>query len=271
MNSPTNIGVFDSGIGGITVLRALARKFPEENFVYLGDTARLPYGAKSPTTIRKYTEQNLKFLMTKNVKAMVIACNSASTQWSEPLFENTPVFNVIQPGARAALARSSELRIGVLGTRATIESKSYELALKSLNPDVQVFSQASPLLVHLAEEGWIDDPVTNLIVYRYLQPLLSQRIDTLILGCTHYPILQNSIQRVTGQQVELVDSGEALAEDLEQAFVAGRIKRSENPTRSISFYCTDNAETFATLARRLLKDDGIDFENFEMADLQDIR
>jgi glutamate racemase len=271
MKSQAPIGVFDSGIGGITVLKSLAQKFAQENFVYLGDSARLPYGAKSAATIRKYTEQNLKFLKAKGVKAMVIACNSASAQWQESMFEGLPVFDVIRPGARAAVSKSRGLRIGVLGTRATVKSRAYDQALKQISSEIQVFSQVAPLLVPLAEEGWIDDPVTNLIVFRYLQPLLSQQIDTLILGCTHYPILQSSIQRVTGQQVALVDSGQAVAEDLEEFFSQGRMPKNDSPSRTIDFYCTDTAENFAALARSLLKDDGVDFQNFEMADLQDIR
>ncbi len=263
------IGVFDSGIGGVTVLCALAKKFPQENFVYLGDTARLPYGTKSGATIRKYTEQNLKFLKTKGVKALVIACNSASAQWSETEFEGTPVFTVIAPAARAAVTASTDKKIGVLGTRATIKSKAYELALQKNDPLTQVFTQACPLLVPLAEEGWIDDPVTNLIAYRYLQPLLGKDIDTLILGCTHYPILRSSIQKAIGAHVTLIDCGQAVAEDLAQALKNDKI--GSNFEQRIDFYCTDISDSFNSLAKSLLQREGLEFQNFEVADLQDLR
>ena len=277
-NPQAAIGVFDSGIGGVTVLCALAKKFPNENFVYLGDTARLPYGTKSSSTIRKYTEQNLKFLQAKGVKAMVIACNSASAQWDQAEFAGIPVFTVIAPAARAATALSLDGKIGVLGTRATVKSRAFELALKKLNPEVEVFAQACPLLVPLAEEGWIDDPVTNLIAYRYLQPLLGLGIDTLILGCTHYPILRSSLQKAMGAAVTLVDCGQAVAEDLGSALehqgLASKAT-SNNPAQTsdqkIDFYCTDVSDAFNSLASNLLQREGLRFQNFEVADLQDLR
>ncbi len=209
-----HIGVFDSGIGGLTVLKSLAQNFPFAKFTYLGDTARLPYGSKSPETIRKYSEQIMNFLSAQKVDAIVIACNSASSQVSEKKWNDIPVFNVIDPGVRQALSVSENLRIGVLGTRATINSQSYQARLLNLQNNCVVFAQACPLFVPLAEEGWIEDPLTNLVVHRYLSPLLSQQIDTLILGCTHYPLLKNSIQKVCGNHVHLVDSGQAIAEDI---------------------------------------------------------
>lgn len=248
------IGVFDSGIGGLTVLKELALQFPQESFLYLGDTARLPYGSKSPSTIRKYSEQNIDFLRGQNVKAIVIACNSASTQVPEREFGGLPVYNVIGPGSERALEVSSGLRIGVLGTRATINSQAYTKQIHSLNPNAQVFDQACPLFVPLAEEGWDSDPVTNLIVFRYLGNLMQNQIDTLILGCTHYPILKNSIARVTGSSVELVDSGEAIAGWLEEDFIAGRLKRRTDPTpRTVTVSTTDSSAHFTELAHRILK------------------
>ncbi len=209
-----HIGVFDSGIGGLTVLKSLAQNFPFAKFTYLGDTARLPYGSKSPETIRKYSEQIMNFLKAQNVDAIVIACNSASSQVSEKKWGEIPVFNVIDPGVRQALQTSVNLRIGVLGTRATINSQSYQNRLQQSQNNCTVIAQACPLFVPLAEEGWIDDPLTNLVVHRYLAPLLLQQIDTLVLGCTHYPLLKNSIEKVCGKNVHLVDSGQAIAEDL---------------------------------------------------------
>lgn len=253
------IGVFDSGIGGLTVLKSLAESFPKENFVYLGDTARLPYGSKSPQTIRQYTFQNLNFLCEHDVKALVVACNSASTQVFENTFQNRPLYSVIGPGADSALRVTENFHIGVLGTRATISSRSYEKEILKLAPEAHVFSVACPLFVPLAEEGWDEDPITNLIAYRYLQALSSQNIDTLILGCTHYPLLKNSIQRAVGAQVQLVDSGLALAEilqnDLENEIwrpnFNSQLERS--PDGKISIFITDESSQFRKLGEKILR------------------
>lgn len=259
------IGVFDSGIGGLTVLKELAHQFPQESFLYLGDTARLPYGSKSPQTIRKYSEQNIQFLKNQEVKAIVIACNTASTQVKEPEFEGLPVYNVISPGAERALQLSQTKRIGVLGTRATINSQAYTHKIHEYNSEAQVFDQACPLFVPLAEEGWDSDPVTNLIVYRYLSPLLQNNIDTLILGCTHYPILKNSISRVTGSSIELVDSGEAIALWLQKDFNSGRLKTAPSPQRRIDILTTDYSAHFNTIAMRILKP--VQPDDFRVVDL----
>jgi len=248
------IGVFDSGIGGLTVLKELAHQFPHENFLYLGDTARLPYGSKSAHTIRRYSEQNFFFLEKQNVKAIVIACNTASTQVPESEVNGLPIYNVIGPGSQRALEVSNSRRIGVLGTRATINSQAYTKRIHELDPQAQVFDQACPLFVPLAEEGWDSDPVTNLIVFRYLSQLLQHHIDTLILGCTHYPLLKNSISRVTGSSIELVDSGEAIARWLERDFSAGRLGRSDQKNHGqIQIMTTDSSAHFTELALRILK------------------
>lgn len=260
------IGVFDSGIGGLTVLKELALQFPKENFLYLGDTARLPYGSKSPGTIRKYSEQNIQFLKNQNVKAIVIACNTASTQVPEREFNGLPVYNVIEPGAQRALELSETGKIGVLGTRATINSKAYTKKILQLSPKAQVFDQACPLFVPLAEEGWDGDPVTNLIVFRYLSPLLQNQIDTLILGCTHYPILKNSIARVTGSSIELVDSGEVIARWLEKDFNAQRLTPNlGGEVRRIEILTTDFSTHFNDLAARILKP--VKADEFRIVDL----
>lgn len=260
------IGVFDSGIGGLTVLKELALQFPQENFLYLGDTARLPYGSKSPQTIRKYSEQNILFLEKQNVKAIVIACNTASTQVPEHEMAGLPIYNVIEPGAQTALEVSPTKRIGVLGTRATINSQAYTTKIKELNNSAQVFDQACPLFVPLAEEGWDSDPVTNLIVFRYLSPLLQNHVDTLILGCTHYPILKNSISRVTGSSIELVDSGEAIAKWLKKDFNQGRLKKNTSgEVRSIHILTTDHSAHFTEVAHRILKP--VKADGFKVVDL----
>lgn len=212
------IGVFDSGVGGLTVLKSLATHFPKYDFIYVGDTARLPYGTKSPETIRKYSEQIMNYLLSFSVDAIVIACNTASSQVSESFWKSTPVFNVIQPGAMTALQISQQKKIGVLGTRALINSNAYFKSLKSIDSTVQITSVACPLFVPLAEEGWSDDPITNLIAYRYLEPLRAAQVDTAILGCTHYPLLKNSIQKALGAKVQLIDSGEAISKQIENYF-----------------------------------------------------
>lgn len=264
MEDSRAIGVFDSGIGGLTVLKELLYQFPNESFVYLGDTARLPYGSKSPETIRKYSEQNLRFLISQDVKALVIACNSASAQMPESDFSKLPLYNVIDPGTEEAIKNSSSLRIGVLGTRATVESKAYEMRIKALRPEAQVFSQACPLFVPLAEEGWVDDPITNLIVYRYVYQVLQQSIDTLVLGCTHYPILKNSIARVTGPEMKLIDSGEAVAHRLQSDLKSQRIQASGHRD-FLKILVTDGSEHFLNLAKRLLTPFTID--QFEIVNL----
>jgi len=247
------IGVFDSGIGGLTVLRALRKKFPHEDFTYLGDTARLPYGSKSPQTIRTYAEQISAYLIAKGVKAVVIACNTASTQMRESVLDGIPVYNVIRPGAKAALAASPRKRIGLIGTRATINSRAYEEEIHQIDPVAAVVSQACPLMVPLAEEGWDGDPVANLIVYRYLQGLLAEQIDTLIMGCTHYPLLEGSIARVTGSAITLVDSGEAIAAAMQAD--ADRGVWHPNPGKSdgtLKLQLTDGASIFHDLSKKIL-------------------
>lgn len=266
-NSDTRpIGVFDSGIGGLTVLKELALQFPQENFLYLGDTARLPYGSKSPQTIRKYSEQNIRFLEQQNVKGIVIACNTASSQLTEHEFDGLPIYNVIEPGSQKALEMSPSARIGVLGTRATVNSKAYTKKILEMNPAAQVFDQACPLFVPLAEEGWDSDPVTNLIVFRYLSLLLQNHIDTLILGCTHYPILKNSIARVTGSSIELIDSGEAIAQWLKQDFQQGRLlANTSTEARRIEIMTTDHSAHFTEVAHRILKP--VKADGFKVVDL----
>lgn len=260
INTPTGapIGVFDSGIGGVTVLGALARRFPHENFVYLGDTARLPYGAKSPATILRYLEQNLAHLRRLHTKAIVVACNSASTALAVANREDTlPIYEVIEPGAQAALAAAPSGRIAVLGTRATILSGAYERAIMRRRPDAKVWSQACPLLVPLVEEAWEADPITNLIVYRYLQGLLENRPEAIILGCTHYPVLRASIARAAGPEIKLIDAAEAVADAISADIASGVLEAAPaQPLRSLAArvrcQITDASPGFARAAARLM-------------------
>jgi glutamate racemase len=260
------IGVFDSGIGGLTVLKVLAQRFPHESFLYLGDTARLPYGSKSPQTIRRYSEQNVHYLLRQGVKAVVIACNSASSQFSESEFEGVAIYNVIHPGSFKALSLTKNKKIGVLGTRATIKSAAYAQELIRLDEKIEVFSQSCPLFVPLAEEGWDQDPITNLVAYRYIHPIVMTGIDTLILGCTQYPMLKEAIRKVTGSEIELVDSGEAIAELIAQDIERFHFKPSrEDAVQNIQIMTTDASEHFTSLARRTL--DPVPAHEFRVVDI----
>lgn len=202
------IGVFDSGLGGLTVVRELRRQLPQEAIVYYGDLARLPYGTKSAAQIRRFSLENTQFLLQKRIKALVIACNSSSSAAFGTLKRrfSLPILGVIEPAVEASLAWSRTKRIGVIGTPATIESHVYEEALRRRDPKVQVFTQSCPLFVPLVEEGWLDGGVTERVIEKYLKPLQAKAIDTLILGCTHYPLLAEKIQAFLGSRVQLVDS-----------------------------------------------------------------
>ncbi len=248
--SSAPIGLFDSGIGGLTVLKSVRAQLPHENFIYLGDTARLPYGSKSPETIMRYLQQNINFLVDRRVKSVVVACNSASSVLvgRSDLKFSVPVYNVIEPGAQVAVDTSKTKRIGVLGTRATIAGGAYQQAIAKISPDAEVFVQACPLLVPLVEEGWDTDPITNLVVYRYLQPLVAKQIDTLILGCTHYPFLRDAIGRVAGPTVQLVDSAQAIAKMLE----ADSKNEEAQPDGQIELLVTDSSPSFQEVAARLM-------------------
>jgi glutamate racemase len=249
---PRPIGVFDSGVGGLTVAAALSRALPAETILYLGDTARLPYGTKSAETVARYTRRNVDFLVARGVKAVVVACNTASALALPGLHEPVPLWGVLEPGAARA-AELSRGRVGVIGTEATVRSGAYAAALTALRPGLEVRSVACPLFVPLVEEGWLDDPVTESVARRYLEPLLAAGIDTLVLGCTHYPLLAPLLGRVAGAEVELVDSAEAVA-----ARVASELERRGLLAAAVGerapdhFYVTDDAERFGALARRIL-------------------
>ena len=261
VNPAPAIGVFDSGVGGLTVLRALRARWPAENFVYLADTARLPYGSKSLSTVHNYVGQCLRFLAQWPLKAVVVACNTASTALlEEPMPFDVPVFNVVQPGARKAVELSARGRIGVLGTRATVYSEAYPRAIRSFRADAHVVQQPCPLWVPLVEEGWVDDPVTNLIVYRYVSAVAREDVDTLILGCTHYPVLRAAIARAAGPGLALVDSSEGLIEDL------GRLGLTEGPEGGrVRLLCTDFSPRLEETAKMILGT--ADFDAIEAVDL----
>jgi glutamate racemase len=208
------IGVFDSGIGGLTVVKRLASTLPNENIIYFGDTARVPYGSKSNSTVIEYSIQNTKFLLQKNIKALVVACNTASSIAIPDLKKmfDIPIIGMIEPGSRMALSKTHNKKIGVIGTRATISNLAYSKEIKRLNEKAEVFEKPCPLFVPLAEEGWIKHRATYEIAEEYLKELREEEIDTLVLGCTHYPILTEVIQKVIGLNVSLIDSGVASSE-----------------------------------------------------------
>jgi glutamate racemase len=248
------IGIFDSGLGGLTVLKELATRFPNESFCYLGDIARLPYGNKSPETIRRYGAQILEFLRNQNVKALIIACNSASTVFlGEESFKGLPLLNVIGPGSEAALKASVDHKVAVLGTCATIRSGAYKKTLTSLSSKAQVLEQACPLLVPLVEEGFIQDPITESVLERYLAGVKKDGYQTVILGCTHYPVLRHDFQKVLGSGVKLVESGEVLGENLESMFSSGVLERSTRKEREIRVCITDLTDHFERLAQELMR------------------
>jgi glutamate racemase len=247
------IGIFDSGLGGLTVLRELSKQFPNESFCYLGDIARLPYGNKSPETIRRYGLQILDFLEKQNVKAVIIACNSASTVFlGEKFFKTIPLLNVIEPGSEAALKVCVNNKVAVLGTSATIRSHAYKTTLTKLKPQIQVIEQACPLLVPLVEEGFIQDPITESVLERYLASIKKEKIETIILGCTHYPVLKDDLHSVLGPSVNLVESGQVLALKLKELFDEGVLLASTNPNRKIRICITDLTDHFERLAQKLM-------------------
>jgi glutamate racemase len=208
-----SIGVFDSGIGGLTVVKELVNIMPSENIIYFGDTARLPYGSKSNTLIKRFSLENAIFLNTKNVKIIVIACNTASAASAEYLrsFIKVPVIGVIECGASSAVRTTKNKRIGVIGTKSTIRSGAYTNAIRNLDCEIEVFESPTPLLVHLVEEDWVEKDITKSILKEYLEPLLKHDIDTLVLGCTHYPILRKQIQTLA-DKVKLIDSSREVAQ-----------------------------------------------------------
>lgn len=248
------VGVFDSGLGGLTVLRAIRDRLPRESTVYLGDTARVPYGPKAADTIRRYALEATDFLVDKGVKAIVIACNTATARALPDIQDRTgvPVLGVVEPGGRAAATASASGRIGVIGTRGTISSHAYYRVIHRHRPDAEVFELACPLFVPLVEEGWTDDDVTRLAAQRYLEPLLEKGIDTLVLACTHYPLLKPLLSDLVGPGVQLIDSAESTAAALADLLSAAGLSNSREGQPGARYYVTDEAARFDLLARRLL-------------------
>jgi glutamate racemase len=248
------IGVFDSGIGGLTVVSALRTVLPNESIFYLGDTARVPYGGKSAATVQRYSLEIAALLLAEKAKTVVVACNTASALALPKLEETLPVSvtGVILPGARAAIAKTHTGHVGVIGTRATISSGAYERALRSLNPDVRVTARPCPLLVPLIEEGWIENPVTDQIIMQYLEPLLTDGIDTLVLGCTHYPLLRNAIARLLGDKIALVDSAQNCALAVRDLLLRENLCAPGASKGQLQVALTDPPDAFLRVAREAL-------------------
>jgi glutamate racemase len=248
------IGIFDSGIGGLTVTREIIRRLPDERVLYFGDTARVPYGPKSPDTVRRYSHEIGGFLSAEGVKAIVIACNTATAHALDDLRAqlDIPVIGVVEPGARAAASATRSGRVGVIGTAGTIRSGAYDRALTSAMPGVRVFARACPLFVPLVEEGWTDTPATRLIVEEYLAPLRAENIDTLVLGCTHYPLLRPLLARVLGSDVQLIDSAAETASEIARVIAARGIGAVPGDSTAHRFVASDDPAQFLRLGRRFL-------------------
>ena len=246
------IGVFDSGVGGLTVVAALESALPSESFLYLGDTARLPYGTKSAETVRRYTEMNVDWLVAQDVKAIVVACNTASATALDGLEAPVPVWGVLEPGAEQAV-RVSRGHIGVLATESTVRSGAYERAITRRRGDLRVSSRACALFVPLVEQGWLDDSVTEAVAERYLAPLLADEVDTLVLGCTHYPLLAPLLARVAGPDVELVDSASTLAATVSGCIAGGvPLASTGNRSKAHRLVFTDQSEMIGEFVRLVL-------------------
>jgi glutamate racemase len=255
VNSSAPIGVFDSGIGGLTVVREILQQLPEEDVIYFGDTARVPYGPKSAETVCRYSTEITSFLQDQGVKAVVVACNTATAHALGSLREHfdLPIIGVIDPGSRAAVRATSSGRVGVIGTQGTIASGAYERAIHAVSPNIDVTSQACPLLVPFVEEGWLDHAASELVVREYLAPLASSGIDTLVLGCTHYPLLRPVIRTVVGPDIRLIDSAEETAAETARLLAARGIRhaaRTERPR--LRFIASDVPDQFLRVGQRFL-------------------
>jgi glutamate racemase len=255
------IGVFDSGIGGLTVAAEIVRQLPAEDLVYLGDTARLPYGTRSPATVSRYAQRAMELLLRYPIKVVVVACNTATACALPDLIASTdlPILGVVEPGARAAVAATVSGKIGVTGTEGTLRSGAYQRAIHAIKPDAELCESPWPLLVPMAEEGWVDHPVTRLTLETYLRPFVEAEVDTLVLGCTHYPVFKEVIQEVLettfgGARIQLVDSAEAVTEELSALLEAKQLQAPERSGRR-SFFCTDAKARFLRVGQAFFPDD----------------
>ncbi len=266
MHNNKPIGVFDSGLGGLTVMKAILDLLPDEEIVYFGDTARVPYGAKTAETVVKFTDECVRFLKNQDVKMIVLACNTASASAVEYLRAtyDIPIVEVIYPGSLAAVKRSQTGHIAVIGTERTISSAAYQRAIETLKPGVTVSQLACPMFVPLVEEGWLHNEVTKLTIERYLKPWVTSPIDTLVLGCTHYPLLKKAIQEILGDGVTLVDSAEETARQVEIILQEKAMERRCKTSPHHRFYVTDAPERFKTIGEAFLGETITDIQKTEL-------
>lgn len=252
MNNP--IGVFDSGVGGLTVVSEIMRQLPGENLVYFGDTARVPYGSKSKKTVLKYSKQIVRFLKTKNVKAIVVACNTASALALDEIADelDIPIIGVVKPGAKMAVETTRTGNVGVIGTESTIKSGIYNDYIRELNSDITVVSKPCPLFVPLVEEGLLEDRVTDDIVGRYLRVMKEYKVDSLVLGCTHYPLISNAIERFMGKRVQLVNPAFETAKSLKELLIEQGMLNASKKKPEYQYYVSDGVEKFISFADNVL-------------------
>ncbi len=252
MNNP--IGVFDSGVGGLTVVSEIMRQLPGENLVYFGDTARVPYGSKSKKTVLKYSKQIVRFLKTKNVKAIVVACNTASALALDEIANelDIPIIGVVKPGAKMAVETTKTGNVGIIGTESTIKSGIYNDYIRELNADVTVVSKPCPLFVPLVEEGLLEDRVTDDIVGRYLRVMKEYKVDSLVLGCTHYPLISNAIERFMGKRVNLVNPAFETAKSLKELLTEQGMLNTSKKKPEYQYYVSDGVEKFISFADNVL-------------------
>jgi glutamate racemase len=267
MNAP--IGIFDSGIGGLTVVKELIKLMPNEDLVYFGDTARVPYGTRSVKLIKQYALEDAAFLEQFNIKLLIIACNTASAVAVDLLKSSLtiPVTGVIEPVVSAALKHSKNNRIGVIGTTATIKSEAYNKKIKNLKQESEVYGQSCPLLVPLVEEGWVEDEITRMTIKKYLNPLLEQHVDTIILGCTHFPVIKDLIQEVVGQDIILIDSGQETAKVVMKMLENMNLEHLDDSPGSFKCFVSDIPDKFDEVGTRFLGEpvvnaERVDFDNF---------
>ena len=248
------IGVFDSGIGGLTVVRELMRQLPDESIIYFGDTARVPYGPKSPDTVARYSREITAWLCDQGVKAIVVACNTATAHALPILIAELPmaVIGVVDPGARAAVAATRSGHVGVIGTRGTINSGAYERAIRALAPEATITTRACPLFVPLVEEGWIDTDATRIIAREYLGPLSKANVDTLVLGCTHYPLLKDLLRDELGERVDLIDSAQETASETARVLAERQLRAPGGAAPRYRFIASDAPQQFLQLGQRFL-------------------
>lgn len=262
------IGIFDSGVGGLTVVKQVMKVLPQENIVYFGDTARLPYGSKSKEAVTRFSKQNVRFLLTKDVKAIIVACNTASSNSLEALHRtfSVPIFGVVDAGVAEVVRSTRNKKIGVIGTAGTVRSGAYENMIYQKDGDMQVYAKACPLFVPLAEEGWTENEVARLTAQQYLSVLLAEGIDSLVLGCTHYPLLKRCIGSVVGEGVRLVDPAKATAQQVKGFLQENGLLNLSDAAGARTFYLSDPTDMFYSICQKALKQgyraDIIDIEQY---------